>query len=74
MNERIFLAGDRVRRKIEINGTTYRHGVIVESYESGARPVHQMYAIQWDDTGYVERGYLGMDLELEPTSFGGLGV
>lgn len=55
----------------------FRHGVIVEVY-SDSRGVGtggvDLYAVRWEDSGTVEKGYMANGLEEEPLSVGGLGA
>lgn len=67
----VFNVGDRVSRPRDLQGSTaddrieFRYGAITEIYQGHADGLGRsatFYAITWDDTGRVERGYLGMDL------------
>ena len=58
--------GARVRRKIEIGGTDYRYGTIIDIYHSRVSSnglSHSLYRVKWDNTATPDEGYLGYDLE-----------
>jgi hypothetical protein len=62
MGMRSFEVGDQVvRNGLKMRDEPTRRGEVVEVYFSQQNAVGQrerMYAVRWDDTGLVERGYL----------------
>ncbi len=60
---------DRVSRQAGLNTNDKRHGTIVEVYVSRQGSYFsnsvRMYAIMWDDSNEVERGYLEEGLQKE---------
>ena len=56
---------DRVTRPGQSVSDPLRHGVVVAVYRAaanGLRLATTLYAVQWADTGRVERGYLRVGL------------
>ena len=71
----MFAINDRVVRMKYINDRqSLRHGVVTEVYPSAKNldgVSLTLYAVRWDDTGLVERGYLATGLEQEPLVIAG---
>jgi hypothetical protein len=70
-----FAVGDRVTRQLDVfTDSILRHGLVVERY--AARTSHQpilereLYAVKWDDTQGIERGYFRHGLTLEMMKHG----
>ena len=68
MSHHVLQVGDRGARPYEIGGTRLRRGTITERY--AAAPSSQvdqtpitLYAVRWDDTQSIERGYLHLERE-----------
>lgn len=63
----MFKVGDRVTR-LRWSDEPIRRGVVIEVYRStegnGSRGV-TLFVVKWDDTGFVERGYMEGGLEME---------
>lgn len=70
-----FAVGDRVTRQSDWHEPlVLRHGTIEARYHQsrkftglGTYTDHELYAVKWDDTGLVERGYFPHGLERETT-------
>lgn len=62
--------GDRIKRRGDLNDrTSWRYGAITEIYQGvpdGKGHTMPMYAVKWEDTGAVERGYLRVSLIAVP--------
>lgn len=68
-----FRIGDRVVRHVDVydERSTLRHGLVVDRYGQrtrygGTNQIDpELYAVRWDDTGVIERGYFRHGLDLE---------
>ena len=61
-----FKVGDAVCRRNPFTTDVTRMGTVVEVYQtvpSYAGSKGTLYAVQWDDTKLIERGYLGVGLQ-----------
>lgn len=63
------IIGDRVTRLGRaVFEEKARHGIIVDKYKSrldGNRNFTYLYAVKWDDSEVIEKGYLEVGLEKE---------
>lgn len=66
MNTTTLKVGDRVVRKNLEGDVIMIRGVIVEIYHDSPNHVgdkYILYAVKWDGTNYIEKGYLVLDKE-----------
>lgn len=66
MNTTTLKVGDRVVRKNFEGDVIMIRGVIVEIYHDSPNHVdnqNTLYAVKWDGTNYIEKGYLVLEKE-----------
>ena len=64
-----FKKGDRVKRKVGLE--IYKIGTVIKRYSAKARtiadvtlgPYPELYAVKWEGTGRVEKGFLPHGIE-----------
>lgn len=76
MKETPWEVGDSVVRQVNPFSKKWRgklrHGMVVERYSAVQSLAHthfrepELYAVRWDDTGQIERGYFRGGLDPEP--------
>lgn len=72
-----FKVGDRVVRGIDVNGSLWLRGQVVEVYLdtlTNRNTANTLYAVLWDGAKKPERGYLEIGLKREPLNLGYIGA